>query len=255
MSLKQIIQLPTERLQLPKSKKIINVRPFTVKERTALQIAATGDKDSSISSTLERVVEACVTEKIKVRKLDLLDVEYLFLQILKNSTGRFIDVGYKCLSEYNNPETNEPEECGHHNDVRFDLNSVDFNIVDEDASKIFKITDDVALQFKKIDSNEMFKSFTSIYEAEEESDLVEEQKKKYINCLVAIIEGDDRSESSNFKHDDLWGLIEHLPLSIIGEIDDFISKVDRLSLKTTFKCHKCGTDHTIENQGIEDFLD
>ncbi len=249
MSLKNIIKLPTRRVQLPKSKDIINVRPFTVKEQNTIQMGMNSDDSHTISSTLKNVLEACISEDIKVNEIPLIDVEFIFLQLLKISSGRYIEVGYKCLSEME-----DGSECGWHNNVNFDLNETSFVFSESPDSKKFQITEEVYLEFAKINANDLFDSFGSMAVQSAEPNGLEEAKDKYVSSLIKIYDGDEVHNTKDFSSDEVWEVIEWIPTHVIEEIDEFITDVDRISLVKEFKCQKCGTDHKIEHEGLEDFL-
>ena len=83
---------------------------------------------------------------------------------------------------------------------------------------------------------------------------LEEVKEKYISSLIKIYDGDEVKNPKDFSDDEVWSVIEWIPTHIIEEVDDFITDVDRISLIKEFKCQKCGTDHKIEHEGLEDFL-
>lgn len=247
---KNIIKLPTRRIGLPKSKKIINLRSLTVKEQNLIKLGMTSKDKYTVSSTLKNVIESCITEKINVTKLSIVDIEFIFLQLLKMSSGRYIDVGYTCTALDKDGNT-----CGHHNEVQFDLDESNIELKDDEDVKKFQITDEVWLEFRKLNTQDMFESFASVAVSEEqELNEEEELKEKYTSCLHTVIDGEEIIEAKSLDKDDKWSLIEWIPIGVAREIDDFISGVDRITLEKKFKCHKCGHESHVKYEGLEDFL-
>ena len=91
------IATPSYELELPSTGKIIQYRPFLVKEEKLLVIALESEDMKQITNAIKAVIRACVlTKGIKVETLPTFDIEYLFLNIRGKSVGEDIAVNITC---------------------------------------------------------------------------------------------------------------------------------------------------------------
>ena len=81
------MNIPTYELEVPSTKKKLAYRPFLVKEEKILLMAMEEEKKHNLNRALKQVVNNCTFEKIKVDKLPLFDLEYIFLRIRAKSVG------------------------------------------------------------------------------------------------------------------------------------------------------------------------
>ena len=66
-------------LTLPSTQEEIKYRPFLVKEEKILLMAMEEDSETQLNRALKQVVNNCTFQKVKVDKLPLFDLEYIFL--------------------------------------------------------------------------------------------------------------------------------------------------------------------------------
>ena len=249
--LKDIIKLPTNRIKLPKSQELINIRSFTSGERKALQLSLQGDDNIMVSSTLQNTLEACIIEDIKLNTLPLIDIEYIFLELHKISEGDLIEIGYICEGDFN--KDGKVEVCNHRADITFDLNDVEYELLEVDNQKTFKITNEVTLTFERIDANSFFDVFGELVSKKDITSL-ESEKRRYLDALVGVTDGNKQINLNDYSDEEIWGLLEYIPGHLVHDIESFISDRDHIILKKEFKCQKCGKNHKVKHSGIEDFL-
>ena len=82
-----VINTPTYELVVPSTKDKLVYRPFLVKEEKILLMAMEEDKETQLNRALKQVVNNCTFQKVKVDKLPLFDLEYIFLRIRAKSVG------------------------------------------------------------------------------------------------------------------------------------------------------------------------
>jgi len=245
MRLADSIQLPTKRIQLPKSKEWLNIRCFTSKEQKNLKMGLQTNSPETVSSTLQQVFESCVQEDIRIGKLDLIDLEYLFLQLTVMSSGSYVDVGYQCLAEV------EGKKCGHEFDVQYDLEAVDYEFSDTEDLKIFDVVEGVQIEMKKATGKEVFEYFSKMVKEEEIKDDIEDQ---IISNMSAIFLKDTRNDPKDYSREEIIEFLDVVPINVIAEMQTYLGAVDELVLRKEFRCPSCGSEHKIEMRGMESFL-
>ena len=101
------IDVPTYELTIPSDKKVIRVRPFTVKEEKLLMIALESENADEIISTVKQVVNNCIIEgEIVINKMPFFDMDYIFVFLRAKSVGDNVEVNLTCNNEVNG------EVCG-----------------------------------------------------------------------------------------------------------------------------------------------
>ena len=91
------IATPTYSLEIPSIKKEIKYRPFLVKEEKILIIAMESEDPKQIAEALKTVIGNCIiTRGIKVDKLSIFDIEYIFLNVRGKSVGEDVYILLTC---------------------------------------------------------------------------------------------------------------------------------------------------------------
>ena len=98
------ISTPTYELKIPSSGKLINYRPFLVKEEKILLLAQENNEPDNMVMALQSLVESCVDGVEDASVLPLFDIEFLFLKIRAKSVGEEVRPIIVC------PETGEEIE-------------------------------------------------------------------------------------------------------------------------------------------------
>ena len=89
------LNTPKYKMKLPSTGKVVNYRPFLVKEEKLLLIATeTGDQDEIIAA-ITNIIKEC-TDLTDINKLPTFDIEYVFLQIRTKSVGEEVEVNVMC---------------------------------------------------------------------------------------------------------------------------------------------------------------
>ena len=91
------IATPTYELELPSTGKIVEYRPFLVKEEKLLVIALESEDTKQITTAIKAVLKNCIqTKGVKVEALPTFDIEFLFLNIRGKSVGEDLEVNIVC---------------------------------------------------------------------------------------------------------------------------------------------------------------
>ena len=125
---------PSHEMTIPSTQKVVNFRPYLVKEEKVLLLAFESKDQKKALSAMIGTIDACVSDTIDTSKLTMFDVEYMFTQIRSKSVGESTKVMIKC------------SECGHENEIGIDLSSANVDVPEVD--NIIKISDEITVELR-----------------------------------------------------------------------------------------------------------
>ena len=136
------INTPTYELVVPSTDEKIEYRPFLVKEEKILLIAMESGKQKDIISAIKQIVTACTFGKLKIGRMPMFDVEYLFLNIRAKSVGEISEL--KLIA---------PDDKKTKVDVSVDLSTIQVQEEEGHTNKI-ELTDEMGIymQYPTVDT-------------------------------------------------------------------------------------------------------
>ena len=111
------VETPRYELTLPSTDKVVQFRPFLVKEEKVLLVAMESNNANEIMNATREILSACTYNKIDVDTLPIFDVEYIFLQIRAKSVGEIAKFKLLC-----------PDDKETFADVELDLSKVNVQV-------------------------------------------------------------------------------------------------------------------------------
>ena len=72
---------------IPSTGKIVEYRPFLVKEEKILLIAQESNDSTQMFSAMKEIIRACTFEKLDINSITSYDLEYIFLKLRSKSIG------------------------------------------------------------------------------------------------------------------------------------------------------------------------
>ena len=90
-----VLNTPKFKLKLPSDNRVVNFRPFLVKEEKILLIATETGEQAELITAIKNIIKACTDIK-DVEHLSTFDIEYVFLQIRTKSVGESVEVNVTC---------------------------------------------------------------------------------------------------------------------------------------------------------------
>ena len=90
------LMTPTYELVVPSTDEKIKYRPFLVKEEKILLIAMESGKHEDIIHAVKEIVTECTFNKLKLGRMPMFDVEYIFLNIRAKSVGEVSKLRLLC---------------------------------------------------------------------------------------------------------------------------------------------------------------
>ena len=82
-------------MKLPSDGRVVNYRPFLVKEEKLLLLATQSGEQDQLITAIKEIITACTDIK-DIDKLATFDIEFLFLQIRTKSVGENVKVSLTC---------------------------------------------------------------------------------------------------------------------------------------------------------------
>lgn len=238
------IDHPTYEVKLISREDLVKFRPFLVKEQKLLMMAKESEELNSLVKTLKQVAENCILdEKVDVNSLPLVDLELLFLHLWARSVGEIQNVYYKCT----NPivkEDGTTSNCGMI--IEHAVNLLQIPVENESVNNVIHLSPKIGIQMK-------LPSFDAIEGLDK---LPEEDRDFYLaaKCIDFIWDENSVHRASEATYEELLNFIENLSSDKYQKIEEFFENSPKIRMSLQKICPKCGYQHDIELEGLEDFF-
>jgi hypothetical protein len=235
------IDVPVYDLTLPLSKQTINFRPFLVKEQKNLLMALEADDSETIEKNIKQILVNCTMSDIDIDNLPIVDIEYYFLNLRARSVGEVVDLRYRC--------NNEPDginECGNIMETTLNIFDIKLQDVQEDAGLI-ELTKDIYIKLT-------YPKFSVIKNIADNSDGVDVALKMIVDCIEYIYDGEQYYYASDATKQELVEFVESLNQGQFDKLEQFFDTIPKLDKKVEMTCSKCGYNHTVYVEGLENFF-
>lgn len=235
------LDVPSYEIELPISKTKIKFRPFLVKEQRNLMMAMEADDAKTIQQSVRDILNNCtVSEGIDIDELPIVDIEYYFVQLRAKSVGEVIETRYRCNNIVNNTPCNNIME----KDVDLSQIKVDSK---ETINPEIQISDKIIVKLKY----PQFKSVEKNYEIDNPTDMA---FNLIANSIEYIYDGEQFYYAHEAQPGEMLAFIESMNQEQFNKIENFFENLPKLKETLNIKCSKCGFDHTIEVEGLENFF-
>ncbi len=232
------VETPRYELTLPSTDKVVQFRPFLVREEKILLVAMESNKNNEILSATRDILKACTFDLIDVEKLPIFDIEYIFLQIRAKSVGEIAKFKMIC-----------PDDKKTYVDVEIDLTKVNVQVNDEHTNNIV-IDEDrkLGIVFNyptlgltkagfNIDSTDIDTMFDIM-----------------TGSIDNIYEGEKIYPAKDSTKEELRNFLESLPQKSFAKIKTFFETMPQLRHSVELENPKTKVKNTIELKGIRDFF-
>ena len=232
------VETPRYELTLPSTDKVVQFRPFLVKEEKVLLVAMESNNNTEIINATKEILNACTYEKLEIEKLPIFDIEYIFLQIRAKSVGEIAKFKMLC-----------PDDKSTYTNVEVDLTKVNVQVDDEHTNNI--VIDEnrklgVVFNYPTL---EMTKAGFNIDETD-------------INTLFDIMttsidhiyEGEKVYPAKDSTKEELKTFLESLPQKTFEKIKTFFETMPQLRHNIEVENPKTKVKSTIDLKGIRDFF-
>jgi len=232
------VETPRYELTLPSTDKVVQFRPFLVKEEKVLLVAMESNNNTEIINATKEILNACTYEKLEIEKLPIFDIEYIFLQIRAKSVGEIAKFKMLC-----------PDDKSTYTNVEVDLTKVNVQVDDEHTNNI--VIDEnrklgVVFNYPTL---EMTKAGFNIDETD-------------INTLFDIMttsidhiyEGEKVYPAKDSTKEELKTFLESLPQKTFEKIKTFFETMPQLRHNIEVENPKTKVKSTIDLKGIREFF-
>ena len=232
------IETPRYELTLPSTDKVVQYRPFLVKEEKILLVAMESNNNKEILNAIREILTACTYDSIDVNTLPIFDIEYIFLQIRSKSVGEVSKVKLLC-----------PDDKETYADVEIDLTKVNVQVDDahtntvviDENRKLGIVFNYPTLEMTKAGFNVTDTDIDSLFEI-------------MANSINHIYEGDKIYPSKDSTKEEMKKFLEGLPQTAFNKIKTFFETMPQLRHSVEVENPKTKVKSTIVLQGIRDFF-
>jgi len=235
------LDVPQYEIELPVSKQKLRYRPFLVKEQRNLLMAIEASESVTIQQNIRDILNNCtITEGVNIDSLPIIDIEYYFLNLRAKSVGEVVETRYRCNNEV------EGKECG--NIMEKELNLLDLKVdMNGAVDAEIKLTANITIKMK-------YPEFGIVRDSLELNDLTDVTFNMIASSIEYIYDGDQFYYAHEAQPGEMLEFVEGMNQEQFVKVENFFNNLPRLKETLNIKCSKCGFDHTIEVEGLENFF-
>lgn len=240
------IDTPIFDIELPISKKVVKVRPFTVKEEKILLFAQQENADKTVIESVLQVCNNCVVNEEDVSKLATFELEYLFVKLRAISVNNIVS-----LNIIDDKKSTEEEKVY----IKTEINLDDITIQTNESKKINNKI--------KLDDTYQIKLRFPAYAQLDKIDLVPNENKKagdiavsLVSSVVESVFNEDGTEVyilDDYSQDEKDEFLSSLTSKNFSQIQEFLSLQPTLYLKFEYE-NEDGDKFGRELRGLADFF-
>ena len=236
-----VLNTPTFELILPSTGKKVKFRPFLVKEQRNLMMALESDESDTIERNVKQILTNCtLTENIDIDSLPVIDIEYYFLNLRARSVGEVVENDYIC----NN--TVDDKECG--NKMKASFNILELKVqIDPDSKEIIQLTDKISIKMK-------YPEYSIINKLKNKKSEVDMAFEIIADSIEYVFDGEQYYYAKETPKKELSDFIDSLNQEQFSKIENFFNNLPKMKKEIDMTCSKCGFNHHIMVEGLEDFF-
>ena len=231
------IETPKYTLTLPSTKKIVEYRPFLVKEEKILLLAQEANDHESIMTAIRDIIAACTFNKLNIDELTSYDIEYIFLKLRSKSVGEKSQVRCRC------------EKCESYTPVDIDLDTIEVKWPKEKLDNTIMLTDTIGVTLKHIKISDIKKSFSDDLESSETLTSI------IIASIENIFDSENIYSAKDSSYEELLTFINSLNRNQITKIEEYIANTPKIEHKLDFECQSCKSSNSVLLSGIQTFFE
>ena len=231
------INTPTYELVIPSTDEKIEYRPFLVKEEKILLIAMESGQQKDIITAIKQIVTACTFGKLKIGRMPMFDVEYLFLNIRAKSVGEVSTLNLIA------PDDKETQV-----EVEVDLNEIQIQEEEGHTNKI-ELTDEMGIYMQYPTVDTFGDSGISDINASNMLDVI-------TACIAQIYDkkGEEVFEAKDQTKKEMLDFVEQLNSKQLQDVQNFFDTAPKLKHEITIKNPKTKVESKVVLSGLSDFF-
>jgi hypothetical protein len=209
-----------------------------VKEEKILLIALESGENEDIIRAVTTIVDECTFNKLKLGKMPMFDVEYIFLQIRAKSVGEISTLKLLC-----------PDDGETYAKAEIDLTKIQVQVDEEHNSKV-ELTDEmgIIMQYPNMDSMSAV-GITDIIA----SYLLD----VFVNCIEQIYDmgGEEVHMAVDSTKKELLEFFEQLNTTQFAEVQKFFDTMPKLTYTVEIENPKTKVKSKVTLNGLNDFFE
>ena len=233
-----VLTIPTYELEVPSTDEKIKYRPFLVKEEKILLMALESGENEEIVQAVKEIVNECTFNKLKLGKMPMFDVEYIFLQIRSKSVGEVSKLKLLCKDDGKT-----------YADVELDLTKVVVEVNEKHDTKI-ELTDEmgIIMTYPTIDAF-MSGNFSSV--------TTENMLDVIVTCIEQIYDkgGEEVHMAVDSTKKELLEFLEQLNTKQFTKVQRFFDTMPKLQHTIEIENPKTKVKSKVVLQGLSDFFE
>tara|TARA_B100000085_G_scaffold146169_1_gene133021 strand:- start:937 stop:1647 length:711 start_codon:yes stop_codon:yes gene_type:complete len=230
------LNTPKYKMKLPSTGKVVNYRPFLVKEEKLLLIATeTGDQDEIIAA-ITNIIKEC-TDLSDISKLPTFDIEYVFLQIRTKSVGEEVEVNVMC------PDDGETEVK-----VAIPLDEIQVQKTRGHKAEL-KLDEDIILTM----GYPTLKTFVELNFGDEQPG-VEQMFNMAATCVQSIADTEQVYDCANTPKAELLEFFDGMSSSQFKKVQEFFETMPKLSHTIQVVNPKTKVESEVKLEGLSAFF-
>jgi hypothetical protein len=238
------IDTPIYEVKLISTGKVVQFRPFLVKEQKLFLMNTENDDVESTIKVIRQVLKNCVLSDIDIDALPVFDLEYLFMHLRARSVSEVVNLKYKCNNTIKDDKGGD-KECGTVNELSFNVLEIQPTI-NEKHTKKFQLTDKIGIVMK-------YPTFEIMQKAsgKEDSDIIMDL---IYNSIEQVYDEDTVYHMKDSTRDEIIEFVDNLQQKDLENVRDFFDTMPKLQKKIDYKCKKCCYQENIVLEGVQSFF-
>jgi hypothetical protein len=213
-------------------------------------MALESDDEKTIMNTIKQVINNCVVSELDIDSIPIFDIEYLFLNIRARSVGETVETFFICRNVIETKETEEGEEnieCTH--PMKVNVNLLEIKPPKVDVETKIALTNKIGMQMK-FPTVSTFKSAQAVASSENTENIFN----LIHDCCEYVYDSDGVYYVKESSKEEFYNFIESLTQEQFNSIVKFFDELPTLEHDIEHKCEKCGFDHKLHMEGLNDFF-
>lgn len=229
------LNTPKYKMKLPSDGRVVNFRPFLVKEEKLLLVATETGGQEGLFEAIKTIIADC-TDIADVEELATFDIEFVFLQIRTKSVGETVNVNVTC------PDDNETQV-----EVEIPLEDIKVRKTRGHKPEI-KLDDNVIITMKYPSLD----TFVEMNFSEDQG--VEQVFKMAASCLKTIADTEQVYDCADSTQEELNEFFESLTSSQFKLIQEFFETMPKLAYSMKVTNPNTGVESDVELEGLASFF-
>lgn len=242
------LSYPTYEVKLLSQKDPIRIRPFTVREEKLMLMASEAGDLKTTVDTLKQIITNCAVTPLDVDNISMVDLETIFLNLRARSIGEKGKTYFKCqntiVTMTGSVGLESKSTCGMIIDV--DVDFLHVPIVNADQELKIMFDDEIGVKMR-YPSFSLFSKMVGVKDEDIEYMLA-------ANCLDLIFDKENVHKADDATQEELLEFLLNLPGDKYEKIREFTQNTPKTRMEVDKTCVKCGFQHHLVLEGIEDFF-